>query len=325
MRRVLILFGTLLALAAVAAAQGSGTLVVLNKADNTVSFVDPATLKVLGTAPTGNGPHEAVASADGTRVYVANYGDQTPGRSLSIIDVPGRKELTRLELPGLVRPHGIVEAGGNIYFTAEGSSAVARFNPTRDVVDWVMGTGEPVTHMLVITPDQKKIYTANIGGGTVTVLLLPPYTAAPRARQIKVGQGPEGIDISPDGKELWVAHRNDGTVSIIDTTTDQVTHTFEVGKFPIRVKFTRDGGRVLVSNAEGNEVAVVDAKSRQVLKRIPTGEVPVGILMDPSGKRAFVAATAADKVIVIDLEKLEVTGTIQAGKTPDGMAWAGTK
>jgi YVTN family beta-propeller protein len=313
------------ALGANAAAQGAATLVVLNKSDNTVSFVDPQTLKVLGTAPTGNGPHEAAASADGKRIYVANYGDQKPGSSLSIIDAGERKELTRFELPGLVRPHGIVEAGGNIYFTAEGSAAVARFNPTRNTVDWVMGTGEPVTHMLVITPDQRKVYTANIAGGTVTMLQLPPYQGPPRAKQIKVGQGPEGIDISPDGKELWVAHRNDGTVSIIDTGSDQIAHTFEVGKFPIRVKFTRDGSRVLVSNAEGNDLAVVDAKTRQVVKRIPTGEVPVGILMDPNGKRAFVAATAADKVIVVDLEKLEVTGTIQAGKTPDGMAWAGAK
>lgn len=304
-------------------ALAQGTLVVLNKADNTVSFVEPQTLKVLGTATTGNGPHEAAASADGKRVYVANYGDQKPGSSISIIDVAARKELTRVELPGLVRPHGMIEAGGNIYFTAEGSSAVARFNPTRDLVDWVLGTGEPVSHMLVMTPDQQKIYTANITGNTVSMLLLPPYKAAPRAKQIRVGTGPEGIDISPDGKELWVAHRNDGTVSIIDTATDQVTHTFEVGKFPIRVKFTRDGARVLVSNAEGNDLSVVDAKTRQVLKRIPTGAVPVGILMEPGGKRAFVAATAADKVIVVDLEKLEVTGEIRAGKTPDGMAWAG--
>jgi YVTN family beta-propeller protein len=132
MRRILMLAALVSALGANAAAQGAATLVVLNKSDNTVSFVDPQTLKVLGTAPTGNGPHEAAASADGKRIYVANYGDQKPGSSLSIIDAGERKELTRFELPGLVRPHGIVEAGGNIYFTAEGSAAVARFNPTRN-------------------------------------------------------------------------------------------------------------------------------------------------------------------------------------------------
>ena len=53
-------------------------LLVVNKIENTLAFVDPATGQVTVKAQTGDGPHEVVT--DGTRAYVANYGAQTPGR-----------------------------------------------------------------------------------------------------------------------------------------------------------------------------------------------------------------------------------------------------
>jgi len=301
----------------------SAALLVLNKSDNALAIVDPRELKVLGTVPTGNGPHEVAASADGRLAFVCNYGTgPAPGNTISIIDIATRKELTRLDLGPLMRPHGITEAGGKIYFTIEGSRAVARIDPSTKRVDWIMGTGQDGTHMVVVTPDVSKLYTANIAAGTVTMIRLVPLQGAESITSIPVGKGSEAIDMSPDGKEVWIAHRSDSGMSIIDTTTDKVKAAFQTAKSPFRVKFTPDGRRVLVSDPTAGEVVVYDASSRQEIKRIKVGGGPVGILTQPDGSRAYIAQTQANKVAVIDLSSMEVVGAIDPGREPDGMAWA---
>jgi YVTN family beta-propeller protein len=305
----------------VQAAAGSA-LLILNKIENTLAIVDPVTLRVLGKVSTGEGPHEVVASADGRTAYVANYGTQQKvGNSISIIDIAARKEIKRLELGPLLRPHGIVLANGKIYFTAEVNRVIARYDPAQDRVDWIMGTGQSITHMLVVTPDGKRAYTANIVSDTVTQIdfTLP---VPQQVTQIQVGKQPEGIDVSPDGKEVWVGQNGDGQISIIDTTTNKVKETIKVGEVPIRIKFTPDGKRVLVSDPKASELIVLDAATRKELKRLKVEGMPVGILVTPDGARAFVAAIQANKVMVIDLMKLEITAAIEAGQGPDGLAWA---
>jgi YVTN family beta-propeller protein len=299
-------------------------LLVLNKVENTLAIVDPATLKVLSKIPTGVGPHEVIASSDGRYAYVANYGtQQVVGNSLSVIDIRAGKEIKRLELGALLRPHGIVEANGKIYFTAEVNRVIARYDPAKESVDWIMGTGQAISHMLAITPDAKRAYTANITADTVTSIDLNAPPPDPKAvTQIAVGKQPEAIDVSPDGREVWVGQNGDGGVSIIDTATNKVKETIKVGEVPIRVKFTPDGKRVLVSDPKAGELIVMDAATRKELKRLKVEGVPVGILITPDGRRAFIAAMQANKVIVVDLEKVEIAGAIEPGQGPDGLAWA---
>lgn len=298
-------------------------LLVLNKADGTLAIIDPATLRVLARVPTGEAPHELITSADGRFAFVCNYGTaERPGNTISVIDIAVRKEVKRVDLGALLRPHGITESAGRIYFTIEGSRAIARYDPVAGRVDWTMGTGQGGTHMVVVAAASGKIYTANRESDTVSAFEPAKGSSAWKLTQIAVGKGPEGIGISPDEREVWVAHRGDGGLSIIDTATDQVKASFKAGRAPIRVKFTPDGKRVLISDSQGGDIIVFDAATRKELKRIPIGGVPAGILIQPDGRRAFVASTQANKVLVINLEDLTLTGTIEPGREPDGMAWA---
>lgn len=338
----------LLFVAALVVAQGQQSaaasyLLVLNKAEASVSIIDPSKMEVVGRVAVGDGPHEVVTSADGLTAYVSNYGGQTPGSSLSVIDLAARKETRRVDLGALRRPHGLFEREGKIYFTAEVNRAVARYDPATDKVDWVMGLGEKGTHMLVFHPTRKTIYTANIGSDSVSVIELdqpsqpgPP----PRVTHVAVGKQPEAIDVSPDGKEVWVGQNGDGGVAVIDAETRKVKETIKVGGVPIRVKFTPDGKRVLVSSPPTGELTIIDAATRKELKRLklstppseaaPTGEVPIGVLIAPDGRRAFVALTAvadgkpaAGRVVQINLDTMETAGSVQTGQGPDGLGWAG--
>jgi YVTN family beta-propeller protein len=295
-------------------------LLVLNKADHTMVAVDPATMKITGTVAVGRGPHEVVASADGKTAFVANYGDQVPNNSLSIVDLASMKETKRVDLGALARPHGIAENGGKIYFTSEVSRAIARYDPAADKVDWIAGTGQTATHMIAVAADGKRFYTANIGSDTVTMIQVGPPTGG--IWQVKVGKQPEAIDLSPDNKEVWAGHNGDGGISVIDAETREVKATFKVGELPIRLKFTPDGKRVLVADPKANTLVVIDVATRKEVKRIPMDGVPLGIQMAPDGKRAYIARTQAGKVDALDLEKLEVVGSVETGKGPDGLAYA---
>lgn len=319
MRKALLALALLLPLAA----QAAETLLVLNKAESTLMFVDPATLKVVATIGVGEAPHEVQVAQGGRVAIVTNYGTgPNPGSTISIVDPSVRREVRRIQVP-VLRPHGLYSVGQHLYITAEGSRVVMRYNIRKSAIDMYLGTGAETSHMVVVTPDEKKIYTANIGSDSISVLDLSGAPQKVGLKQIPVGKGPEGIDLSPDGKQLWTSHRADGKLSIIDTATDQVIKTLTIGtKMANRVKFTLDGKYALVSDPPNSEVLVLDAATGDVVKHIKTLAGPEGILIAPDGKRAFVACSEADKVQVIELAKLEASWAIEVGKGPDGLAWA---
>jgi YVTN family beta-propeller protein len=140
---------------------------------------------------------------------------------------------------------------------------------------------------------------------------------------IEVGRGAEGFDVSPDGKVLWAANAQDGTLSIIGLTTKTVTHTLAANvNGANRLKFTPDGRLVLISMLGGADLVVFDAATRSEVKRVKIGTGAAGIQMQPDGLRAYVACTPDNSVAVIDLKSLEVVDRIDAGRQPDGLAWA---
>ena len=299
-------------------------LLVLNKDDSNLAILNPTNLKILGKVAVGNSPHEVVVSADGKTAFVANYGAATPGSSLSVVDLASMKETRRVDLSPLMRPHGLQEIGGKIYFTAETNRIIARYDPVANKVDWMMGTGQNVSHMIVGTSDQKRFYTANIGSDSVTAFEfqnVPP--AQSRITQIAVGKQPEAIDASPDGKEIWVGLNVDKAIDVIDTAQNKVVGRIDLGERPYRVKFTPDGKQVYATMPNTKEIIVIDTATRKEIKRIKLESMPLGIIFSKDGKWAFASVGQADFVLKIDLEKLEVVAKVETGKVPDGIVLAG--
>jgi DNA-binding beta-propeller fold protein YncE len=333
---------------ALAQVSPSPALLVLNKGHrgstrpSELVIVDPGSGRVVARIPTGIESHEVAASPDGKLAVVTNAGPYSdPGHTLSVIDLKARKEVRRVELGPLPNPHGIVWHGGTFYFTAEGARLIARYDPAKDLVDWMMGIGQNSIHMLVLGKDGQKIFTANRGSASVAVVSpsaagAPPGPGpgprrgpggGPRGGPggrgpviIPVMQGPEGIDITPDGTQVWVGCR--GAISIIDAAGDRVVGTLELGSGPInRIKFTPDGKRALATQMMGGPLIVLDVESRREIKRIDTGGGGSSILVVPDGSRAYIGMTGEDKVAIVDLGKLEVVSELRTGEGPDGMAW----
>jgi YVTN family beta-propeller protein len=307
----------------VSAQTPSPALLVLNKEDNSLSIVDPATQKTVAQIPTGEGPHEIVASDDGKWAFVGNYGARTPGSTLTVIDLVAQKELHRVDLGALRRPHGLAFADGKLWFTAEQNKVIARYDPAANQLDWLLGIGQNGTHMLVFSKDRTQVFTSNIGSDSITLLQRGADPNGWTLTNISVGKGPEGADISPDAREFWAANSGDGTVSIIDVAAKKVTQTLDLHtNHSNRLKFTPDGKLVLISDPGSNSLIIVDAVSRKEIKRFNVGRQPEGIVIPTDGARAYVALAGEKTVAVIDLKTFEVTARISVGNGPDGLAWA---
>lgn len=312
-------------------------LLILSKQNHTLAIVDPATLKVVARVAVGDDPHEVAASADGRTAYVSNYGFGA-FHTLAVVDLVNQKPLASIDLGALRGPHGLVFRDGKLWFTAEAARSIGSYSPATGQIDWVMGIGQNRSHMIYVFPGARRILTTNVNSGTVTMLekfdlapgqsmpgvpkgaLLPPGSDW-LLTVIPVGSRDEGFDVSPDGKEAWVANAGDGTVSIIDIAQKKVTATLAANAPGAnRLKFSPDGELVFVS--AGPILVILDAATHSEVKRLAIGHGSGGIQMQPDGTRAFVACSPDGYVAVIDLKTLEVVGHIDAGPNPDGMAWA---
>ena len=320
-----------LALAAVLAVTAGATLqaapplpkpalLVVNKTAATLAIVDPASGQVVATVPTGDGPHEVVAN--GTQAFVGNYGAQTPGNSLSIIDLASLKEVKRVDLGPMHRPHGLALVQSKLFFTSETNRLVASYDTASGHFDWAMGTGQTGTHMVWVHPSGSPLVTSNIGSDSMTVMERGANPLAWTVTHVPVGKGPEGFDVSPNGIEIWAAHSRDGGVSIIDLASKKVIHTFGLQtKRSNRLKFTPDGKFVLVTDLDAGELLVDRCRDPHPGETVAIGKGASGILCTPDGGRAYVASTAENFLAVVDLKTFQVIGKIATSGSPDGMAW----
>jgi len=317
-----------------AAETPANALLILAKEDGMLLIVDPFSLQVVARVPVGKDPHEVIASSDGKTAYATNYGFGAYN-TLAVVDLAAQKALPSVDLGPLRGPHGVTFVGGKTWFTAEGAKAIGSYDPATKRVDWILGTGQNRTHMIYVSPDMKLIITTNVSSGTVSIIEKAaggaPGQGGPLNAPggdwletvVRVGNGSEGFDVSPDGKEIWVANAEEGTVSIIDLASKRVTQTLAADvRGANRLKFTPDGRLALISSLESSGLTVIDAPTHKVVKRIAVGHGAAGIVMQPDGARAFVACSPDGYVAVIDLHSLEVAGRIEAGHDPDGLAWA---
>jgi YVTN family beta-propeller protein len=325
----------------------TGTLIVLNKAEATASFIDLASGEETARIPTGEGPHEVAVSPDGATAVVANYGgQQNPGNSLTVIDVTTKSVTKTIDLGAFRRPHGVVflADGNRVLVTAEVNRSLLVVDLAVGEVVQVFNTDAEISHMVAVTPWRpdwpvpQRAFVSNIGSGSICAFELESGKVL---GEVVTAPGAEGIDVSADGREVWVANRAADTITVLDSQSLAIVSSIDCASFPIRLKFTPDGSNVLVSNARTGDVAVFDARTRAEITRIrmdeepvddPAGRlfagafegspVPVGILVHPAGDYAFIANTQADVVTMIDLRSFVIVGRIKAGREPDGLGFS---
>ena len=311
-----------------AAGSTKGMLLVANQGDRDLSIVDPGAARQIATVPEGETTgHEVTASPDGKIAYVPIYGDSgvgkpgTDGREMVVIDLASRKVIGNVDFGHGVRPHCPVlnSHDGLLYVTTELDKTITIINPKTLKIVGTVPTGQEQSHMLAISHDGRRGYTANVGPGTVSVLDIPSRRMI---GIIPISGTTQRISISADDKMVFTADQTKPQLAVIDTATNKVRTWIPLASAGYGTASTRDGRWLLVTVPGAAHVAVVDLKTLKIVRTIDVPKTPQEILMAPDGKTAYVSCNVMGKVAAINLSDWSVQSIIHAGKRADGLGWA---
>jgi YVTN family beta-propeller protein len=314
--------------AVVCQARADGLLLVANKGDHTLGIIDPVAGRQIATVPEdGVTGHELVASLDGKRAFVPIYGNSgvghpgTDGSLLRVIDLAARQIVGTVDFGKGVRPHCAVinPKNGLLYVTTELDQSVTVIDPATLKIVGRVPTDSPESHMLAITRDGKRGYTANVSSGTVSVLDLvdDKFVSA-----IPVCKTTQRIALSVDDRWIFTADQNSPRLAVIDTSKNAVDHWIKLPAVAYGTAPTPDGNWLVAALPGASKVAVVDLRSMKLASTIDVPKAPQEVLVSPDGAYAYVSCDASRKVAMIDTKDWTASKLIDAGAGVDGLAWA---
>jgi YVTN family beta-propeller protein len=306
----------------------SGWLLVANKGDQTLGIVDPQAGREVATVPVGGiTGHEVAASPDGRTAYVPIYGNSgvgkpgTDGRTLAVIDVGDRQMTKTIDFGRPVRPHCAVigPKNGLLYVTTELTDSIDVIDPHTLKIIESIPTGQKESHMLAITRDGKRGYTANVGPGTVSAIDLEAKRVI---AVIPVSGETQRISLSVDDRLVFTADQTKPQLAVIDTATNKVKAWVPLPVPGYGTAATMDGRWLLVALPSAGKVGVVDLQSLKLARTVDVPKSPQEVLVRPDNQVAYVSCHESKKVAAINLNTWQVDKIIGAGGLADGLAWA---
>jgi YVTN family beta-propeller protein len=302
-----------------------GILVVANQREHTTLLIDPETRQELAKVSVGVNGHEVAVSPDSRFAYVPIYGNSgvgkpgTDGATIDIVDLHDRKLAATIDLGKPLRPHR-AEFGhdGLLYITAELSKSVDVIDPATRKIIAEIPTGAIESHMVVISPDGRRAYTANVAAGSVSVLDLQKralVTVIPVAKTV------QRISISADGKRVFTHDQDTPRIAAIDTATNTVASWITVPSTVYSSSPTADGRKLLADSPAG-KIFVIDLSSAKVEESFDIPPALGELLLTPDGKFAFVSCPAAGTIEVLDISAHKLLQPIKLTPGVDGLAWA---
>jgi YVTN family beta-propeller protein len=309
-------------------ASPGGVLLVANKGDRSLGIIDPADGQQVAAIPeNGVTGHEVIASPDGKTAYVPIYGDSGVGKpgsngsNMVAIDIASRKIVGNLDFGHGVRPHcaQFGPKNGLLYVSTELDNTISIIDPKALKIIGSVPTGQPESHMFVISHDGSRGYTANVGPGTVSVLDLDTRKTL---KVIPVSSITQRIAISVDDKMVFTSDQSKPRLAVIRTATDKVESWVDLPGLGYGTAPTPDGKWLVVAVPTANKVAIVDLQTLRVAHTIDVPKAPQEALVRPDGKMAYVSCDSSAKVAAIRTSDWKVDALIDAGKGADGLAWA---
>ncbi len=305
-------------------------LLVAQKGERALAIVDPAEGKVIADiAENGVTGHEVAASPDGRLAVVPIYGNSgvgkpgTDGSNIVFIDLATRRIVGNVTFDHGVRPHcpRFNPADGLLYVTTELDHSVTIIDPKTFRIVGSIPTGQPESHMLILSHDGSRGYTANVGPGTVSVL---DIRARRLIKVIPVSGETQRIAISNDDRWVFTADQKQPRMAVIDTRTLTVARWVPLDGYGYGSAPTRDGRWLLMPVPDKDVVDVVDLGTMQVAHRVELGADadPQEVLIAPDGRTAYVSCTRNNTVAQFDLTSWKVIRRISTGRGTDGLDWA---
>jgi 6-phosphogluconolactonase (cycloisomerase 2 family) len=310
---------------------GRSLLLAANKGNHSLGIIDPTAREQIAEVPEGGiTGHEVAASPDGRTAYVPIYGNSgvgrpgTDGRNMVVIDLASRKVTGDVDFGHGVRPHCAVfgPKDGLLYVTTELDKTVSIIDPQTLKIVGSVPTRQAESHMLAISHDGRRGYTANAGAGTVSVLDLE---AKKTVAVIPISHETQRISIPPDDSMVFTSDQTKPQLAVVDTSTNKVKNWVPLPAPGYGTAATSDGHWLVVAVPGANKVAVVDLRPTKVAHTIDAPRAPQEVLIRPDGQVAYVSCDSDHKVAAISVSDWKVQSLINAGKGTDGLAWAEAK
>jgi len=298
----------------------SGTLVVVNKKDDTVNFIDLNSRRIKFTRATGKGPHELAMSADGRLAVVTNY---SGGNSLTIFDVQQAKKIKTIDLTNYPWPHGVMFLNDqrSVAVSSEGSDSVVIVDIIAGQITKVIGTKQKGSHMLALPESSKRVYTTNMHSNTVSEL---DVSSGALLRKISTPNIPEAITVNKEGTELWVGSNDDGLVTVFNLTNSGVIKQWSGFRFPYRILLSNDEQFGAIPDYRKDTLDIIDIRNKEKVHQIELdrGTGPKGLVFYPDDRTLFLSAYGKDKVLVIDVTSGVTLFELPTGGGPDGIGYS---
>lgn len=200
----------------------NGLLYVSTELERSLSIIDPATLKIIGSVPTGQDQsHMFAITRDGHRAYTANVG---PG-TVSVLDLDARKTITIIPVAPTVQRISL-SVDDKLVFTSDVSK------PQLAVID--TATNKVKTWVPLPGLGYGSAPTAD-GRWLLVALPLVHQLGVVDLRTLKVAQAidlparPQEVIVSPDGKLAYVSCDQSGKVAVINLSDWKVKQSIDAG------------------------------------------------------------------------------------------------
>ena len=302
---------------------------VVNTGSDSVSVIDAEKKAVVATISVRQRPYFMSVSPDGRRGYVADSGSNT----VSVIDLDKRRVISTI---------GVGEAPGMAAISPDGKTLVVsnRIGGSASIIDATANAktlrvrsvwpGCPGSTDIAILPDSSKAFVSCSGGHQVMALQLAT-PSGPRANNapvrtdalltlLDVGKTPVSLALKPDGGEIYAVNYDGGSVSEIDTSTNEVGGAYFVGTHPDRGLIAGDDSTLYVSDFDADSLSIFSIDDGQLVGSSRTGDGPDAMAFSKAGDLLFAVDARSGDVAVVRTATHSMLTILPAGSRPNDIA-----
>jgi YVTN family beta-propeller protein len=281
--------------------------------DDAVAVIDTGQNKVLRTISVPKGPHGLVVTADGRKVYVSSDGAST----VSVIDTAADRVIASIAVGA--NPHGLAVSGDGrrVLVSGWGSNRALVIDTTADRVIGEVPVAQP--HNGTLSRDGRTAWVGSQQQGA-TALVRLDLTAWKEVARVTLDKTPRGLELSPDGRQLFFTLAGIDAIQVLDTAANRIAAQIPVGASPHYAPSTPDGRWALAVIQGPGELGILNARDNTLAGTVAVGKAPHWSASSSDGRTAYVTDEGSNDVSVVDLASRTVTATIPVGNAPRKIA-----